>query len=270
MGIVAVVIASVFVRGIRTYSRQIELAEVRANLRLAMATLTSELRGLDAADPLGGDIAAMGPSFLTYRATRSTHFLCEVPDLPTATLTVWQHPHSALRMIEPGRDSVLLFAENDGSTSVDNIWLAAALNSVTSGAFCPGGEPGLRFAVQGLSGEQLAGLSRGAAVRGFQMTTILLYSGADGRAWVGLREWRPGSGWSVTQPILGPVADRGLRFEYLDAGGGITTSPRQVARIRISVVGVGYQRAVTGVGSASQVRDSLAINIGLRNNPRNL
>jgi len=210
MGIATVAIGSVFVSGLRTYARQIELAQVRANLRMAMATFTRELRGLDAGGSLGSDIAEMSRSSLTYRAARSTYFLCTVPDVASSTVTVWQHPQFGLRQIEAGRDSLLLFAENDDATPVDNAWLPAALSSVTAGGFCPGGKPGLQLAIRGVSQNELGGLRRGAVVRGFQMTTILLYSDSENRSWVGLREWKLSSGWSITQPILGPVAREGL------------------------------------------------------------
>ncbi len=151
MGIVAATIGSVFVSGLRTYSRQIELSHVRANLRLASATLTKELRGLDAGDSLGSDISEMLPSSLTYRAARSTYFLCTVPDVARSTLTVWQSPFAGLRQLEPGRDSLLLFAENEVATPLDNVWVPAAVSSVTAGQFCPGGDAGLRLVVDGVS-----------------------------------------------------------------------------------------------------------------------
>lgn len=268
MGIVAATICSVFVSGLRTYSRQIELSHVRANLRLANATLTRELRGLDAGDSLGSDISEMLPSSLTYRAARSTYFLCTVPDVAGSTLTVWQSPFAGLRQIEPGRDSLLLFAENEVATPLDNVWVPAAVSSVTAGQFCPGGDAGLRLVVDGVSPGALEGLHRGSVVRGFQNTTLLLYSDAAGRSWVGLREWRPGSGWSITQPILGPVTRDGLRFEYFAAGGGPATRPAEIVRISFKIVGVGSQRVAAGVGSHRQVRDSLVVHVGLRNNPR--
>ncbi len=262
--VATVAIGSVLLTGLRTYSRQIELARVRANLRAAMATLTSELRGLDAGDRQGSDIVEMDRSSLTYRASRSTYFLCMVPNLAASTVTVWRNPHASLRQVEAGRDSVLLYAENDEAIPDDDEWLTAALSSVTTGGLCPGEEPGLRLAVQGVFGGALDGVRRGAVVRGFQLTRILLYSGTEGRSWIGFREMRPAAGWSITQPILGPVDQGGLRFDYFRADGGIANRPADVARISIKVVGVGYLPAGTG---GEPVRDSLTIHVGLRNNP---
>lgn len=265
LGIATVAIGSVFVGGIRSYSRQVELAQVRATLRMAMATFTRELRVLDARDSSGSDITEMRNTSLTYRAARNTYFLCTVPDVSTSTVTVWQQPYFGLRRIEPERDSLLLFAENEVATADDDVWLPASLASVTAGGFCPGGAPGLRLVVHGLSQGELGGLTSGAAVRGFQMTAILLYSDSEGRSWAGLREWRPGSGWSITQPILGPLARDGLRFAYHDTGGGIASTPADVARIVVTVIAEGYRPTAA---RATVVRDSLAIHVGLRNNPR--
>jgi hypothetical protein len=160
----------------------------------------------------------------------------------------------------------LLFAENEVAAVGDDTWLPAGLSSVTAGAFCPGGEPGFRLVVSGLSPGELGGLSRGAVVRGFQMTRILLYSDSEGRSWVGLREWRPGNGWSITQPIFGPVDSDGLRFDYYEAGGGPAAIPSEIVRIGVTVVGVGTRPAAAGAGIAP--RDSLTVHVGLRNNPR--
>jgi prepilin-type N-terminal cleavage/methylation domain-containing protein len=258
-------IGSVFLNGLRSYTRQIEQAQVRANLRLALATFTRELRGLDSGGQGGSDIVEMNRSSLTYRAHRSTYFLCTQPNLSASTVTVWRNIEASLRQIEVGRDSLLLFAENVEADDSDNYWLPAGLTNVRAGLFCPGGTPGIRFLVQGLSNTELGGVYRGAAVRGFQLTKIRLYTDAVGRSWVGLQELRPGIGWTITQPVLGPVARSGLRFDYYRADGDLAKQPSEVARISIEVVGVGDTRA----GAAtSPVLDSLTIHVALRNNPR--
>jgi prepilin-type N-terminal cleavage/methylation domain-containing protein len=258
-------IGSVFLTGLRSYTRQIEQVQVRANLRLALATFTRELRGLNSGGQVGSDIVEMNRSSLTYRAHRSTYFLCTVPNHSASTVTVWQDQQASLRQIEVGRDSLLLFAENVEADHDDNLWLAAGLTSVSTGRFCPGGTPGIRFFVQGLSDMELGGVYRGAAVRGFQLTKIRLYTDAEGRSWVGLQELRPGTGWTITQPVLGPVARRGLRFDYYRSDGDFANQPAEVARISIKVVGVGDTPAGA---STSPVRDSLTIHVALRNNPR--
>ncbi len=267
-GVVVAAVGSVFVTCLRTYTRQVELAQVRANLRSAMATLTRELRVLDAGDSLGSDLIALEQSALTYRAARGTYFLCAIPDLGASTVAVWEEPRAALRQVDAGRDSVLLFAENDDSTGEDDVWFPAGLNGVNSGKVCPGGESGLRLGISGLTTDQLQGVYRGAPVKVFQMTRILLYSGSDGRFWAGLRELRPGTGWTITQPIFGPLAEDGLRFEYFDAGGSVTNDPSKVARITVRIVGVGYSAARSAPDRTLPVSDSLVIHVGLRNNPR--
>jgi len=264
-GVGVAIAGSVLLVGIRSYARQVDRYQVRANLRTAMAIFTRELRGIDAGDPYGSDIVEMERTSLTYRATRSTYFLCRPPDPSTSSITVWKDGGAVLRQLETGRDSVLLFAENDVADQADARWLSLGLGSVSSGAHCPGGAPSLRLTVRGASEDELAGVYRGAVVRGFQMTRILLYPDAAGLYWIGLRELRLDAGWSITQPILGPVARHGLTLKYLRADGSEADSPQSVARVVVEVVGVGYRRLAPG-GDA--MRDSLAIHIGLRNNPR--
>jgi len=257
-------IGSTFVTGLRAHSRQIQLFHVRANLRIAMAALTRELRGLDAADPMGGDILEMNRSSLTYRAVRAAQFLCTPPSTSDLSITVWENPQIGLRQIEPGRDSLLLFAENNPSTSEDNIWRTAGLSGTTAGPFCPGNEPGIRLFLTGLSESELGEVHRGSPVIGFQVTRFLLYPDRNRDYWVGMRELRPGTGWTITQPVFGPVTRNGLRFDFLDSEGAATTEPKDVARIGVTVVAVG----LGGAETRNPVLDSLVLLFGLRNNPR--
>ena len=99
---------------------------------------------------------------------------------------------------------------------------------------------------------------------GFQVTNLRLYASNDGLYWIGLRELRPGSGWSVTQPVLGPVAEEGLRFRYVRADGSSANAPDEVEVISVTIVGVGYSQADAGSKIA---RDSLTFLISVRNNP---
>ena len=264
-GVAAVAIVAVFTTGLRTLVRQVEMGDVRANLRTAMATMTREFRGLSVGGEGGSDIIEMENSSLTYRAIRSTSFVCSTPDPLASSVTIWRDPQSSLRPLEAGRDSLLLFADNSDPGADDDEWMAAALVGVSSGDFCPGAERGFRLTVAMQPGKDLGGVNRGAAVQGYQVTNLRLYSTADGLSWIGLRELRPGTGWSVTQPILGPVARHGLRFDYLRADGGVAERPEVVALISVTVVGVGYGASNSGSGS---VTDSLTFQVALRNNLR--
>ncbi len=261
-GLATAAIGSALLTGLRTYTRQMEHGQARADLRTAMAILTRELRGLDAG---GNDIVEMAESSITYRAARSTDFLCAQPNLSAGTVVVSETPSVGLRQLEAGRDSLLLLAEHDIADPNDDEWISAGLGGVSSGAVCPGGQAGFRLNLDGISAADLGGVYSGAPVIGFQMTRILLYSGSDGRFWVGLREFRPGTGWSITQPIFGPVSRNGIRFRYYRTDGSVANNTTDVARLSVEIVRVG--RLPAGAHPAP-VQDSLTIHVGLRNNPR--
>ena len=267
MGIVAAAVGSVFVGGLRFYTRQMDRAQINANLRVSMAMLTREIRLLDARDSTGGDLIEMGATFITYRAVRSTYFLCAPPDPARQEVIVWgSAPVIALRDIEPGRDSALLFATGGQAANAGDKWLPAAVTWVATGAACPGGAPSLTIGLSGVDQAELGGVGRGAPLRGYQATMILLYRDGEGQSWVGVREWSAGSGWSVTQPIAGPVSENGLRFDYFGPGARVATVPSDVARIGVTIVGVGNGWLRPARGTASPIRDSVVFQVALKNN----
>ena len=260
-GLATAAIGSALLTGLRSYTRQIDRGQVRADLRTATAIFTRELRGLDAC---GGDIVEMQESTITYRAQRGTHFVCTQPNPSTGAVVVFETPSAGLRQLETGRDSLLLLAENDVVDPNDDEWIPLGLGGVSTGTLCPGGQNGLRLDLLGASARHLSGVYRGAVALGFQVTKILLYSASDGRYWIGLREFRPDNGWTITQPILGPVSRNGLRFRYYRADGSVAENQSSVALISVEIVRVGNLPA--GSHSAA-VRDSMTIHVGLRNNP---
>lgn len=264
IGITSVLVGKIFVSGMRTYGHQTELARVRADLRLATTYFTSELSSLNAADTLGSDIVEMGRTSITYRAFRSVAFLCRPADVAASTVTVWHDSQDGLRQMDPARDSLLVFVENDELAQHDNVWIPVGLLGVAAGSFCPGRRRGLRLSVRGLKHQELEGLRRGAPVRAFQHTMLRLYSDAESRSWVGMRELRPATGWTITQPLFGPVRRNGLRFTYFGSDDGLASVPNEVVLIRADIVGVGGR---TYRGSNGSIVDSLSVVVGLRNNP---
>jgi prepilin-type N-terminal cleavage/methylation domain-containing protein len=265
LAVFSTAVVGLLVQGQRSYQQQVERVQVQAHLRTGIAIIAAELRELGSSDSAGPDLLEMKPSSVTYRAMRSTHFLCATPGPASGDLVVWKVPSYELRQLEPGRDSLLILAENNPTLESDNAWRTAAVTSVHQGLFCPGPAEGLRISVVGAV---LAGVEGGAPVRAFQVTRMLLYGDRSGQHWLGLREWRAASGWSTTQPVVGPVAANGLRLSYLDARGETTTSPERVALIGITFAGVGERRWIPLAGSRGLVRDSLTTYVTLRNRRR--
>jgi hypothetical protein len=69
------------------------------------------------------------------------------------------------------------------------------------------------------------------------------------------------------QPVLGPVASGGLQFAYFDDTGAATTTPGEVARVGIQVIGR-TRDPVHASGMIQYVVDTLTTQAALRNNPR--
>ena len=261
LGVVATGTVRIVTGSMRSFRRQAARSQIQASLRSAVAIVASELRELGS----GGDLIEIAPASITYRAMRNTAFLCRAPDPRQSEITLWRTPTHGLRQLEAGRDSILIFAENDSRIVGDNTWLSAAVVAVTGGDLCPDGSAGVQVRLAGMSPESLVGVDRGAPVRGFQVTQLLLYHDSRRVYWLGWKEWRLGSGWSITQPVLGPLAPAGLRFEYLDSSGRATNSPSSTAVITLKLVAQSSGRAVAVAGANGVVIDSVTTSVALRN-----
>jgi prepilin-type N-terminal cleavage/methylation domain-containing protein len=126
-----------------TYQRQVAQVDMNNTVRTTLHVLRNDLQDLDAGDPLGSDILAMGPDSLVYRVTRSLWFLCQPPTANTITLFY----ADSLRFPKYGwsmssaMDSLLVYSENDTSSVSDNQWARFGITgSVTFGSACPGGQ----------------------------------------------------------------------------------------------------------------------------------
>jgi prepilin-type N-terminal cleavage/methylation domain-containing protein len=228
------------------------------HLRMAVSILVGELRELDSR---GGDLVDISQSSVTYRAWRSIAFVCDRPTPGEVSLTVSEEPFLGLRRIERGRDSLLIFSEGVSWLPDDDVWLSAAVTATSRGAACESGAPGVRLTLSGPVSGDLSRVPHGAPVRAYQLTRLRGYPDGDGTIWLGLSEWREGSGWSTMQPIVGPLAGRGFRLRYLDELGQATTDPTAVALIETTVVAA-YPLRPLGAGSAG---DSLVVLVSLRN-----
>jgi len=261
LGVVATGTVRIMTGSMRSFRRQAARSQIQASLRTAVAIVVSELRELGS----GGDLIEIDPESITYRAMRKTAFLCRTPDPRQSEITLWRTPAYGLRQLEAGRDSILIFAENDPRIAGDNTWLSAAVVAVVGGDFCPGRLAGFRVRLSGISQESLAGVDSGAPIRGFQVTQLLLYHDSRRVYWLGWKEWRLGSGWSITQPVLGPLAPAGLRFDYLDSSGRATDSPSRTAVITLKLVAQRSGRAVAVARANGMVTDSVTTSVALRN-----
>ena len=168
--------------------------------------------------------------------------------------------------LDPDRDGILIFAE--AGTSDPGFWVHADLVGAPSpGNECPDGARSLSVAVNRVRppGALMGAVRAGAPLRGYEVVTLRAYRDGSGDWWLGQRSYNKKSGWSRTQPVLGPLSDAGFRLEFYAAEGGAATRPEDIARIEVMVVG----RTGAAVGRPGQLRrrlvDTVVTQAALRN-----
>ena len=268
LGVVALAIYQLLTTNQRLYRQQAERSDLNETLRGATAILPSELREVNAADSMGSDITSMSANSITYKAMRTLYFACNNPvdGGSSGSIDLWRTPAFGNRNPDPTRDSVVLFAEANPVTRMDNFWVHANVSAVSFGALCPGSQPSVTLTLSDVY--PIGGLGKataGTPVRGYEMLQVLTYQDARGDAWLGVRQYVKGAGWATAQPLLGPLAGRGVRFTYLDTAGVATTQPGRVARIGIMVPGMTLE-SVRSAGRLQRIVDSLSTTVAVRNN----
>lgn len=266
LGIVSASVYQVLVSNQRVYRQQTQRIELNDNLRSAIAMVPGELRELSANDPSGTDIIAMAESTITYKAMRNLYVTC-APQI-IGTLLLLDTMVIGLRSLEAERDSVLILADRRTDISTDDVWLHQNVVSVTTGNLCPGAAPSINVTI---SPGVLAAdtVLRGTPVRGFEVQEIRKYPDAWGNLWLGARRYTKSPaaspGWQGLQPVVGPLAGRGLVLAYFDSTGAVTTDRTLVARVSVTVIGRTAQPVQTG-GTVDYLLDTLVTNVALRNN----
>lgn len=268
LGVVSLAVYQLLTNNQRLYRQQAERSDLNATLRGATSILPMELREINAADTMESDILNMTPNSITYKAMRTLYFACNDPvDAgTTGTIDLWRTPFFGYRYPNPLRDSLVIFAEANPTTRMDNYWVHAGVTAISYGSLCPGSQPSVTVALDNVypSGA-LSEVTAGTPVRGFETLQVLTYQDALGDAWLGVRQYVKGTGWTVTQPLLGPLAGRGVQFTYLDSAGTTTTQASDVARIGVLVPGM-TREPVRSAGQLQRVIDSLRTTIAVRNN----
>ncbi|MGD2136174.1 MAG: prepilin-type N-terminal cleavage/methylation domain-containing protein [Gemmatimonadales bacterium] len=272
VGIVAASIYQLLLNNQRIYLQQTERVDLNATIRAAVAILPSELREASATDTMESDILALSASSITFKAMRNLYVLCQTPSSggTNGDIVAWAADAATfgLRDVDADRDSMVVFAEADPSTRSDNYWLHANVRGVTYGTACPGGAASATIRLSGISPSgALDDVVAGAPARGYQVIQVLTYTDARGDLWLGRREHTK-TGWSTTQPLLGPLAASGLQFTYYDENGVVTTTPADLARVEIMVIGSTTRAVRASDGTTRYVVDTLTTQVALRNNRR--
>ena len=276
LGVVSTAICTLLVNHQRLYRSQMERVDLNGALRAAALILPSELRELDASD---GDILAMTPTSITYKAMRGGGVLCLTPNPGAMTLTLDKTASFGLRAIALS-DSLLVLADV-APVLKDRRWLHGSVSAVTMGTACAEGAHDLNspsttlalapnFGANGVTAAALAGVGIGAPVRFFEVSKVTLYEDGSSEYWLGLQTYASSSAsWAPTQPLAGPLTSSGLSFTYYTMAGSTTSAVTCVARIGIVIRGRTAEAIRVNTGALARATDSLVTSVALRNNNRN-
>ncbi len=269
LGVVSGIVVALLTRHRLVHDRQVTAVNMNNTSRIGLNVVRAELLQLSAGDVTGGDILAIAPDSIVYRAPRSLFFLCQAPDTVANTITLFAT--DSLRFprfgwaLTPSVDSLFIYAEADPSTNSDDSWLRANVLRTSVASACPGGAPSYTVLVDGVT---LQGVTRGAPVRGTQIWKLKSYRDERGDWWLGAQRASHFGTVSVVQPIVGPLdGSTGFLLEYYNAAGLRTAVPRLVDRVSITVASRSDRRVLraSGLGYATQL---LKTDVVLRNNPR--
>jgi len=268
MGLVSTAIYTLLVNNQRLYRQQTEKVAVNDNLRSAVAILTSELRELDAADPLGSDIIDMTATSITYRGMRGFRWVCLGPSI--GNVLALDTTRLGLRSVDASYDSLLIYADSNPLLASDDHWYHANVTAnPTNAVDCPGGSRRITFSISLGARTALAGADdvlAGSPVRVFEIARMMSYLDVSGATWLGMQRYNKTSGWTTLQPVVGPLGAGGLTFTYYDANGNVTADRAQVARVQVTVIAQTADKVLrkTG-GGVDYLVDTLVTQVALRN-----
>lgn len=192
-------------------------------LRGTAQLLRSELRDLA---PAAGELRAIGPGSITYRAVRGAGQAC---GLAPGRLLVLAGSWAPLRQPAAGRDSLVLLAQ-----PVDTEVVVAASGSAVSG-ICPDGVVSVSLPYAVSTPDPLTAALFPAPVLLAEVMEIRAYQ-SGGEWWVGVRSVSAGE---TIQPAHGPIAPGGLRINAFDAAGAPTLVPALVSHLLFTVLSAG-------------------------------
>jgi prepilin-type N-terminal cleavage/methylation domain-containing protein len=248
MSIIGAAIYQLLITTQRLSRAQLQQADVQARLRAGVLVIANELRELSPADLL-----VRGAGSLTYRAARGLGFLCQA-DTPTQ-LRIARSEFSGFRDPQAGRDSLLLYLDNNTETTLDDAWLPLPIIQVSAAA-CPGaGHPGLALTIP--SAAALASVASGTPLRVFEIMEIRLYR-SEGSSWLGARSVTSGE---AIQPVVGPLTETdGFHLDYLDGDNQPAGDADAVRSVRVTLRTSGQ-----GASGNTPVGEELRSEVALRN-----
>jgi prepilin-type N-terminal cleavage/methylation domain-containing protein len=288
LAIVAIVgssIGLILMRQQRFYRGTGELITTRQGVRDAIDVLTTDIRGMSAADT----VRLAADSAIEFFSVIGSSVVCQMeapsqPGLPPASLSGASLTSFAT---QPDTGDLAVFFVDSGPGA--NTWgrhRIIAFSSRGLSTTCPPSSGFSReadvasgakaFAVS-LDGPLEAGVRLGSPVRFVRRGRYSLYRASDGEWYLGYRRCNAigSSVCGAVQPVSGPyraydrdVNQSGLAFEYFDrAGGRLQGSPLSLARVDIAVR-AGSRHQVVVEGKVWTPTDTARVSIAVRNRLR--
>jgi len=245
---VMIAIYQVMLTSQRVFSVQREQVMGQQTIRAGMDLLFSELREVSAPE---GDLLSLGEREVEFRAMRSFGLVCAInPSQSRLSILVRGDEFSA-------GQGIAVFVDDDPEIAGDDEWVVASIQNVADGSGdCPLAGPLQTITTSGLASGDYGGIRTGAPIRSFEPFTYGAFQVA-GDWYLGRRA---GSGNAV--PLVGPLdGQTGLRFEYFDGAGAVTTAPTDVRRIRVTI----RTRSDVRDGSGNPMVETLSADVFVRN-----
>lgn len=237
----------------RTYTVQAAQVGNQQKARATLDVLFAELREISAS---GGDILGMGADTLRVRAMRRYGLVCDVSWGSGAAF--YLKARKVGDWFSVG-DSVFVFADNQTTTSSDDVWIQARISARDTTATCgSAGAQRLTFVDSAFVRDTVR---VGAPVRSFTSYKYGILTWGN-EQYLGRQSQ---GGYAI--PMVGPleVSDgdgrKGVRFRYVDSLNAVTTDPLAVRQIQVTVRT--WSDVTTNQGR--RVADSLTATIYPRN-----
>ena len=287
MGLVSAAIVKLLLRQQRFYNSATDLIQTRQQIRQAAGMLPSDLRGISS---VGADISAMSDSAIEFRSVFGTSVVCaNIGGALSTVPRVLARNSQMTSYVRPPAvgDSVLVYDNGATTALADDGWTRFQIKTVTQVTTnvangCPvssgltlGGDisaanPSYQFTFVAAAPATIA---VGAGMRFFRRVHYRIYKETDNQWYIGFFDCIVGRVpvCIPTQPIAGPFqpyavnGTSGMQFAYYDALGAVTANPLQVARISLVVRGQAAALMNLSGAGGTVFRDSLRIEVGLRN-----
>ena len=283
-GLVGGTIAVTIARQQQFYRGASELLHVRADVRDALGVLSTDIRGMSAADTvrLGADSAI--EFFATVGASVACQILGNDVGLPPAHSS--GNSLSAF-LAEPDTGDLALF--HTDSAGPTEHWERHRVSRFASSSLASSCPPTSRFSRQSdldvgargfvvtLTTPLRDDIKPGTVIRFIRRARYSLYHASDRNWYLGYRRCNAigPSACGIVQPVSGPYraysAARlatGLLFEYFDGTGqrlDPAVAPLALARIDVTARSHSEQRLPPGAQPSSEIADSATLSVAVRN-----